>query len=432
MQIFNVDRELTQPVTLSTKFIWIFFLMLSNNKKDINRFFMLKYISGVNLLFSFFKAFDFNFARASFKNWNKQIMLNSVISFFSFLRNSLFSNKFLKYFYYAFKKYFTLLSIFFIPNFFFKKIDIVLVNRSTCRYGIKKILISDSFFFSYGKKNSKFFFFNFFFFRHYLNSYCLAKYTFFLNSYFFFFNNLFYGNYRLFFIFKNQIAFATQWWETRKKFVVSVSSVSKVYDNSYNQKATFFFWSSVSFLKYLRLSKRLRLSLNVKFIMIRHLRRMLILFNVDKLLFLFKTFVSGLNVLYFTVNMPINEVFLNPSDGEPVLDVLVKLNSNTSFDQFMDKYKNYVQELLCIDVLSNFLKKWELLLLNFKGCLKCVNAYKSGNLGDKIFLRYSFDCDLLFFFRKKFLALKQKKAQSISKRRVKRIVKLAKRRFWIF
>lgn len=430
MQGISVNRNHLKNCEVTFKFLWIFFLMLSNNKKDISRALVLKYISGFVSLLSFFKLFHFNYKKSSFRCWTKFTMLNEFYNFFFYLKKISFSRNFINYFYYSFEKVFNLFSIFFVPSFVFKKIDLLCVNNS-CSYAYRSFSINN-FFFYYKSRASKFFFYSFLFFKYFLDSRCFIKYFILLNVYFFLFNNLFYKEYTLFFIFKNQLIFATQWWENPKKFFVLVSSMSRKHDNSYNQKSAFFFWSSVSFLKYFNFPKHLKLSLNVKFVMIRHLRRVLILLSIDKLLFFFKTYVNSLNVLYFMANSPLNEIFVNPNDGSLVFDILVKVNSSTSFDQHMQKYKVYVQSLLGITVLVDFIKKWELLLANFKSCLKYVNVAKSIDLSEKLFLRYSFNCELLFFFKKKFLALKQKKAQSISKRRVKRIVKVAKRRFWIF
>lgn len=426
--VHNIDVSITQGV----KFLWIFFLILSNDKRSINKNCTLKYTNGFNLLLTFFKSFNFKYLYVSFSNWNKEQLMYSLVNFLISLYNITFTNNFLKHFYFNFKKLFNVVSIFFIPNFVFKKFDFIYINVAKSHLRDRELFLGRNFFFYYGKKNVKFLFYNFFFFKHYINSYCFAKYFSLLNVYFFFFNNLFYNNYRLFFILRDNITFATQWWENPKKFFITVSSISKKYDNSYNNKATFFFWSSVSFLNYLNLPKHLRLSLNIKFVMIKHLRRILLLLNVDQLLFFFKTYVSSLNVLYFTVNSPINEIFINPSNGELVFDILVKIDNDVSFEQFMEKYKDYTQELLGIDTLSNFVNKWAFLLEEFKSSLKPVKFYQDVKLNEKVFLRYNFTCELLFFFRKKFLALKQKKAQSISKRRVKRIIKIAKRRFWIF
>lgn len=416
----------------SIKFLWVFFLMLSNNKKNINKIFMSKYVSSFSFLIVFFKSLSFSYTHASFKSWNKFYLLNSLACFFASLRRVSFSNNFLNFFYCNFKRLFCVFSFLLTPNFIFKKADLVYFNKVKSRHKLNSLAISNNLFFYYGFSRVKHFFYNFSFLKYYIDSFCFTKYFLLLSVYFFLFNSLFYGNLSLFFIFKNQILFATQWWETPKKFFVSVSSISKRFDNSYSQNAAFFFWSSVSFLRYFSFAKHLRLSLNIKFVMIRHLRRVLILLNVEQILFIFKTYVTNLNVLYFTSNLPINEIFISPSDNSVIFDILVKTSNDESFYQFMDKYKNYVQDLLNINVLLNFLKKWDLLLNNFKGCLRHVKFQKSDKLGERTFLRYSFSCDLLFFFRKKFLVLKQKKAQSISKRRVKRIIKVAKRRFWIF
>lgn len=431
MHNVTLPNALPKLNNATIKFLWVFFLMLSNNKKNINKVFILSYTSSFDLLITFFKSFSFSYAYVSYKSWNNQHLFNSMSCFFTFLRSISFSTNFLSFFNCNFKWLFSVFSILFTPNFVFKKVDLLYANSIKNNYKTSAVLSGNNFFFYYNVR-VKTPFYNFYFLKYYIENFCLIKYFLLLNVYFFFFNNLFYSNLSLFFILKNQTLFVTQWWETPKKFFVSVSSMFKKYDNSFSQSAAFFFWSSVSFLRYFNFAKHLRLSLNIKFVMIRHLRRVLILLNVSKLLFIFKTYVSNLNVLYFTSNLPINEIFINPNDGSLVFDILVKTSSDVSFYQFMEKYKSYVQELLNIDIFINFLKKWDALLSDFKRCLKYIKLQKNDKLGERVFLRYSFSCELLFFFRKKFLVLKQKKAQSISKRRVKRIIKVAKRRFWIF
>jgi hypothetical protein len=101
----------------------------------------------------------------------------------------------------------------------------------------------------------------------------------------------------------------------------------------------------------------------------------------------------------------------------------------------MGKYKNYIMDLLNIKDESQGLVQWNFFLDKFLNSLVLIpNIFiNKNNLNlQKILIRYYLDCNVIFIFNKKLFPLKKKKAQSISRRRYKKIVKFCKRRFWVF
>ena len=139
----NVDISAAQDI----KFLWIFFLILSNNKKNINKGLTLSYTNGFNLLLAFFKLFNFNYLYVSFSNWNKERLMHNLINFLISLYSISFNNNFLKHFFYSFKRLFNVFSIFFIPNFIFKKFDFIHINSTRLSVKKHKLFLGRNFFF---------------------------------------------------------------------------------------------------------------------------------------------------------------------------------------------------------------------------------------------------------------------------------------------
>jgi hypothetical protein len=82
---------------------------------------------------------------------------------------------------------------------------------------------------------------------------------------------------------------------------------------------------------------------------------------------------------------------------------------------------------------DNYGSYWNNFSKDFFSKLTFYNSIIPGSTNvEKIFLRYFFDCNFVFIFKKRMLPLRHKSLQSIKRRRYKQIVKTAKRRFWVF
>ena len=132
---------------------------------------------------------------------------------------------------------------------------------------------------------------------------------------------------------------------------------------------------------------------------------------------------------------PLNEIYVNPLNKDIICDIFINYNNNLNLVVYMDKYKGYIESLLNNKDIEIGLSVWDNFLNKFLNTLILIpNIYSSKNSLDlqKILIRYYLDCNVIFLINKKLFPLKKKKAQSISRRRYKKIVKFCKRRFWVF
>lgn len=363
-------------------------------------------------------------------------------------------------YFFRFEKYLNLLSFFFLPNFLYKRLD--------CSYFIiysKKIVKSKIFiklkpgfniFYKYFNKfmvDKTYIFFMKFLCYHnhsYLNDYStLVEY------YGFLINNLFYINFSKFFIIKDSFFFSSCLYENNKRFFLNFYTNKKIDGDYYIQNNFITSYSSIKFINALNLSKYFNLSYFVKIIMIQHFRRTLVSSDIFSFLIFLKTYVKDFKFIFLNLKCPVNEIFLNPKKkvlldmksskksevlnlknlfniNDIVCDIFINFKLNINLLEYMSKYKDHIKSLLLISEDYNFEDDWKKFIKNFSNSLKLISNFYSSDDIHKILIRYYFDCNVIFILKKKMLPLKKKKAQSIQRRRYKKIVSSAKRRFWIF
>ena len=146
-----------------------------------------------------------------------------------------------------------------------------------------------------------------------------------------------------------------------------------------------------------------------------------------------KNYIKDFKLLFLQLSTPTNEIFIHPdvdTSDKIVCDISLSVDNVKSIDTYMSKYKTCVQNFFSDDF--TFIKKWDVFLKDFVDSLFFIKNPLINSTLNNFFVRYYFDCNILFILKKKILPLKKKKAQSIKRRRYKQIVKSAKRRFWIF
>lgn len=188
----------------------------------------------------------------------------------------------------------------------------------------------------------------------------------------------------------------------------------------------------------------------------QHFRRMLITSDIINFLIFLKTYVRDFKFIFLNLKCPVNEIFLNPkkkiifnlkkknkehtendyvelqkslSHKDIICDIFINYKFNLNLIEYMEKYKSYIKSFF--DKLEEklFDENWQRFLSNFINSLNIVsNLYLLDNV-KKIFVRYYLDCNVIYILKKKMLPLKKKKAQSIQRRRYKKIIQSAKRRF---
>ena len=429
---------------VSSKILWVFFLILELNTHDTNKkldssalgkfSISIKKYSDISNFNKFFSLINLDMC-LFISTWNYSNLFGSLqyflhIPFFTYnvgIRAEFLLN---------FKKYLNLLNIFFIPNFAFRKVDVVAYfnySYSSNLYNIK-LEVSNNIFFIYYEKYG--FFSSYFLFLFFLNSLrvgAIYAYSYFIVTYSFIFQNIFYKYLSKFFLIKNEHSFGTSWSESRKRFSINFYSTIGDDDNSYVQHRLFSSYSSVRFTKLLDFSKKVGLSLPLKLVMFQHLRRMLICTNTFSFLIFLKTYIKDFKLLFLNLNTPTNEIFMHPSvdqSDKVICDISLTIKSFLSINAFMDKYKPYVKGLF-LDC-PTFNTKWAGFIKDFSKSLHYSDSFTNSNIHGEVLIRYYFDCNIIFILKKKILPLKRKKAQSLKRRRYKQIVKSAKRRFWIF
>jgi hypothetical protein len=172
------------------------------------------------------------------------------------------------------------------------------------------------------------------------------------------------------------------------------------------------------------------LAFSLKLVMIQHFRRMLICTDTNRFLVFLKNYVKDFKLLFLQLNTPTNEIFMHPDASMPnkvICDISLSIDNVKNIDTSMSKYKIYVQSFFSDDF--TFIKMWDVFLKDFIDSLFFIKNPLINSTLNNFFVRYYFDCNILFILKKKILPLKRKGAQSIKRRRYKQIVKSAKRRF---
>lgn len=430
---------------VSDRILWIFYLILfysldssdkverlSNNdacnihskiKNDIN----LKYYKDLFNLMNldiFFYSNNYIFSN----------LYTTLIYYLYILPNNYFVKNIYKFYFFNFKNYLNILNIYFIPNHAYKVITVFYLKKKKLRrVGTNYSLnIGYNYYGDYSFNEGYFCFLK-------LLKYLNLKYIFNLNIlieyYSFIINNLFYKNFKKYFIYKKMNYFTTSWNETSKRFFLNIASTINKDNDFYIQNKLITNYSSIKFTNALNLSKNYVLSFSTKIIMIQHLRRMLVVSNIFNFYIFLKNYIKDFKFLYLNLKYPLNEIFINPTNNNIVCDIYINYNKNINLIDYMQKYKNYIENLFNTDNEYLINHKWKIFLNKFLDSLILIpDIYLNKNNSNlkKTLIRYYLECNVIFIINKKLFPLRKKKAQSISRRRYKKIVKFCKRRFWVF
>ena len=416
-------------ISMRITWIFLFILTLSNSVSTID--FNVKKFSNLKYLQNLFNLFNFDIIQFV-NNWKHSNFYKALLHFLYILPIN-FNKKVYYSFFNNFKKFLNTLNVLFVPNFVFRKVDITI--SITKSYNFKNYLsVTNNVFFVYYKElGFHKSYISFLFFIKVLNLNFLSHYSYLLVTYISIFQNIFYKDFSQLFLLKNKNSLGTLWSENRRKFIINFYSIFEKNDNSYVQKILFTSYSSLKFCKLLNFTKKMSLAFSLKLVMIQHFRRMLICTDISRFLVFLKNYIKDFKLLFLQLSTPTNEIFIHPdvdTSDKIVCDISLSLDNFKSIDTHMSKYKTCVQNFFSDDF--TFIKKWDLFLKDFVDSLFFIKNPLINSTLNNFFVRYYFDCNILFILKKKILPLKKKKAQSIKRRRYKQIVKSAKRRFWIF
>jgi hypothetical protein len=430
--------------SISDRILWIFYLILFyslDEKKDlsslssndiksirlnIKKFSNLKYYKD---LFNIINLDIFFYSN----NYIFSSLYSSLIYYLWNLPNRFFIKNIYKFYYFNFKNFLNILNVYFIPNHVYKIISFFYLKKKTLRSFNLKFSLN----ICYKYKNYSFneSYYCFLKLLGYLNYKYIYNLNILINNYSFIVSNVFYNNYEKYYELKGINYFISSWNETNKRFLLNISSTILKDTGFYLQKKLITNYSSIKFTNALNLSKSYVLSFSTKIIMIQHLRRMLITSNIMSFFIFLKTYIKDFKFIYLNLKYPLNEIYVNPLNNDIICDIFINYNNNLNLVVYMNKYKGYIESLLNNKDIEIGLSIWDNFLNKFLNTLILIpNIYSSKNSLDlqKILIRYYLDCNVIFLINKKLFPLKKKKAQSISRRRYKKIVKFCKRRFWVF
>lgn len=429
---------------ISDRMLWIFYLILFNkiepnfeNRSLLSKevFSVKSYIKKYTNLDKYKKFFNLlNLDIISYSsNYTFSNLLSTLLYYLYILPRQLNSKKIYNSYYSNFKMFLNILNLYFIPNYIHKPIDIFFFKKKKIKL-IKNYYCKNVTYIYYNKYSFDLNYYSFLKILNFLNNNYVYNYNYLLNYYSFIVNNLFYKNFKTYFYIKDINLFSSTWYETKKRIILNICSLIEKNDDFYIQNRLMVSYSSIKFTKALGFSKNYTTSFVIKIIMIQHLRRVLISSNIFKFFIFLKNYIKDFKLLFLNIKSPLNEIFLNSlnkNKNSLICDIYINYNSNVDVLGYMDKYKTHIESLF----INNNLFNWNDFLNNFLNSLSLVSDFyvtSANSTFKKILLRYYLDCNVIFIFNKKLFPLKKKKAQSISRRRYKKIVKFAKRRFWIF
>ena len=430
--------------SISDRILWIFYLILFyslDEKKDlsslssndiksirlnIKKFSNLKYYKD---LFNIINLDIFFYSN----NYIFSSLYSSLIYYLWNLPNRFFIKSIYKFYYFNFKNFLNILNVYFIPNHVYKIISFFYLKKKTLRnFNLKFSLNICYRYRNYSFNESYYCFLKL---LRYLNYKYIYNLNILISNYSFIVSNIFYNNYEKYYELKSINYFVSSWNETNKRFLLNISSTILKDTGFYLQKKLITNYSSIKFTNALNLSKSYVLSFSTKIIMIQHLRRMLITSNIMSFFIFLKNYIKDFKFIYLNLKYPLNEIYVNPLNKDIICDIFINYNNNLNLVVYMNKYKGYIESLLNNKDIEIGLNVWDNFLNKFLNTLILIpNIYSSKNSLDlqKILIRYYLDCNVIFLINKKLFPLKKKKAQSISRRRYKKIVKFCKRRFWVF